>query len=560
MAAHERQLEIPWPLAAAAIALGVVGTAVAVSRSLGGGNEAFIVPKALVLAVCATLAALLLVRQNSYRPTSFDAWLWAGVVHGFFSAVLGSPNWASAATVLLPEWSALLLLALVSAAAGEDRARRGRVLDLIVVAMTVVAALALLESVGVNLPWESVRRPHSTLGNRNFVGAGAAVASAIAGCRLLERRSVLRTLGFAVLVAAVVVTRCRSAWLSLAVGLGTMLALGLVLRPRLPRRAAGYLATVLFLSVVGAALTPWPGLHWNDSLSGTAARLLDYQGGTGRERLTDLKIATTIAIENPFFGVGPRSWDDAASARAHESAGRHATPQHFWTTPNSDLARILAERGFVGLALFAGTLGSLLAGVWSARQRDHLETIALASAASALLVDTLLDAPLFGASTLAMAAALGGLARKPGPRALAVTWPARVGLPVLATAILLVTSLRTASSALLASDAEGISTAQRALRWFPRPDVTEVLALRLASAGRCQEAELAGAAALELAPHHWGVPHALSECWLSQGNRVRAREHRAERDRLEPHVQALFSRGADAVSGYDATAGAPRRQ
>jgi len=560
MAAREPELAIPWRLASGTIALGVVGTAVAVSRSLGGGNEAFIVPKALVLAVCGALCALLLVRVVWYRPTSFDAWLLAGVVHGFLSAVLGSPNWASAATVLLPEWSALLLLALVSAATGEDRARRGQVLDLIVVAMTLVAAVALLECVGVDLPWESVRRPHSTLGNRNFVGAGAAIAAVIAGCRLLERRSVWRALGLAMLVAAVVVTRCRSAWLSLSVGLGTMLALGLVLRPKLPRQAVGYLVTVLLLSVAGAALIPWPGLHWNDSLSGTAARLVDYQGGTGRERLTDLKIATTIAIENPIFGVGPRSWDDAASARAHQNAGRHATPQHFWTTPNSDLARILAERGFAGLALVAGALGSLLVGAWRARERDGVETIALASAAVALVIDALLDAPLFGAPTLAIAAALGGLARKPGPRALAVTWPARVGVPVLAAAILLVTSLRTASSALLASDAEGITAAQRALRWFPRPDVTEVLALRLASAGRCQEAELAGAAALELAPHHWGVPHALSECWLSHGNRVKAREHRAERDRLEPHVQALFSRGADVVSGYDATVGAPRRR
>jgi hypothetical protein len=43
------------------------------------------------------------------------------------------------------------------------------------------------------------------------------------------------------------------------------------------------------------------------------------------------------------WGVGPRGWDDAATGHAHRVPGRHATPQHFWAAPNSDLARTLGE-------------------------------------------------------------------------------------------------------------------------------------------------------------------------------------------------------------------------
>jgi hypothetical protein len=205
------------------------------------------------------------------------------------------------------------------------------------------------------------------------------------------------------------------------------------------------------LGAATAAYAPWPGLRWTDSkrpLQDTLSRLVERDSGTGRERVADARLSIALAVQSPVWGVGPRSWDDAASSAAHEVAGRHATPQHFWTTPNSDAARTLAERGFVGFALLVSALLALLVRALRHWQRAEGELIALVGALSVAAVNMLLDAPLFRASSLLSIALLLALLRVPGPRV--CTLPrtlVRAGFVSAAVLITLATGMRAYAAA-----------------------------------------------------------------------------------------------------------------
>ena len=548
----------------------LVSTTLVVSPTLGYGNEAYTVVKTLLLAIAAAIGLVTLAQQRHFRPTAVDALLALCFVHGLVSMRANGVQSSIASATLLPELCAGIVMAAIAAGTRGDAKRRALVLDAVVLAGTVMAAIALCEALGLSLPWAGARRPFSTLGNRNFVGAEAAIAAAIAVGRLLRNASLLRAASLLVLLTAVGVSRCRSAWLGLITAALIMSVIVLF-----SRRLSGPGSTVqgsprgvrlavlsAGLGLAAAAFVPWPGLHWTDSrapIASTLARLTEYETGTGHERLGDFGIAATLAWDQPLFGVGPRGWDDAASSLAHQISDRHATPQHFWTTPNSDLARTLGERGMVGLALL---LAASLALANEAQQalvrRADPETLGIIGALVILAINATLDAPLFRPSSLALSAITIGAVRARGSREFAV--PRAVVLAssaVLGAILVLGTTLRVAAAATIAHNPHNVATIRRAQALFWRPDVAEVLSLRLSRDGSCEEAEAAGEAALAASPHHWGVPHALAACWHLRGDDIRSRHFLAERDRIEPHVAALFAENADLPSGYERAAAHP---
>jgi len=541
--------------------LALACTTLLVSPALGYGKEAYSMGKTATFGLAAALGAATLARLPRARLSAADAWFGVFLVHGMVSMLVNQVPLSVGSATLLPELSAILVAASISAGTADDPRRRALVLDVLTTVATLMAAVALAEAFGLALPWSGIRRPCSTLGNRNFVGAEAAIGAALACGRLLQRPSWLRGASLLILVTTVGVTRCRSAWLGL---LAAALAVGVayLFMRRFPKARGGkrgllQAAAAVILAVAATAWVPWPGLHWTDAthpMTATLSRLTEYETGTGRERLADLGIAAALAARSPFFGVGPRGWDDASSSLAHQVAGRHATPQHFWTSPNSDLARVLGERGFVGLLLLLTASGALAQRAFQARRlRRRSENLTLLAACTVLVVDATFDAPLFRPSTLALAAVLLGLLRAPAARTLA--FPRGPRLVVLATLVVLLlagTGLRIAAAATVARDPLGVAQLRRAQQLFWRADVAENLTLQLALDGRCEEAEVSGREALAVSPHHWGVPHALARCWRSRGNRARSAVYALERDRIEPHLAELFQQHVDLASGYAA--------
>lgn len=538
----------------------LVCTTLVVAPWLGRGNEAFVVGKAVTLAVAAACASATVAGVCSARLTLADLLLALFFVHGLASAAVNGVPLSTSSITLLPELSAGLVMAGVAVGTRGSPTRRAFVLDVVIVSCSVMAGIALFEALGFAVPWSGARRPFSTLGNRNFVGAEAAIATVLASGRLLRRRSWWRWVSLCVLVTTVGVSRCRSAWVGLlvaafAVGVARIWLARSATARTWPVRASGkrLAASAGVLGIALAALVPWPGLHWTDAgnpLLNTFGRLAQHDTGTGRERLDDFGLAARIALEQPFFGVGPRRWDDAASARAHEIPNRHATPQHFWASPSSDVARFAGEGGVVGIAvLLAALVAFARASLRALASRASVENLALLGALAVLAINASLDVPLFRPSSLALTGTLLGLARAPESGVLLGARPVK-GLAIAAAAVVLAgTSLRALAGATLAVDPHSVAMMRQAQALFWRPDVAEELSLQLSRDGRCDESEAVGYTALAASPHHWGIPQALAACFEAQGDAIRSRHFAEQRDLIEPHLQALFAEPRALYSG-----------
>lgn len=539
--------------------LALAATPLVVAPWLGAGNEAFSCGKAASLALAASFGAGALRHLRVANLTWADACFVLFWLHGCLAAAVSGVTLAASSMTLLPELASGIVMASVAVGTRGRPERRALLLDVMVVSCTVVATIALLEAMGLSLPWPGARRPYSTLGNRNFVGAEAALAAALAAGRLLARPSGWRAACLGLLVTAVGVSRCRSAWLALLVAALVVLLANAYAWSRTPspkfraaRSAPGTFLAFLAISfgLLAATCVPWPGLHWSQRAeASTFSRLAEYRTGTGRERLDDWGLAAGLAQRHPFFGVGPRGWDDAASMHAHEVAGRHATPQHFWTSPNSDLARFAAERGLLGVFLLLCALSAI---ALTARRApcSRKELFTLAGAFAVLAVNAALDAPLLRPSSLGWFGVLLGLARGESRPLVELRGGALRGLLSLVVVLLLVgTFLRARAGAALAAEPHRVQAMLQAQAWFWRPDVAEELSLQLAREGDCRSSELVGLEALAASPHHWGVSQGLAACWEKQGDSQRADHFAAIRDRIEPHLELLFATPGALYSG-----------
>lgn len=309
--------------------LALACTTLLVSPALGSGKEAYSMGKTATLGLAAVLGTATLARLPRVRLSAADAWFGVFLLHGVLSMLANQVPLSIGSATLLPELSAVLVAASISAGTADDARRRALVLDVLTTVATLMAALALAEALGLALPWSGIRRPCSTLGNRNFVGAEAAIGAALACGRLVQRPSWLRGASLLILVTTVGVTRCRSAWLGLLAA-ALIVGVALLFMQRSPRsggnkRGLQQAALAVILAVAATAWVPWRGLHWTDAahpMTATLSRLTEYETGTGRERLADLGIAAALAAQSPVFGVGPRGWDDASSSLAHRVTDR----------------------------------------------------------------------------------------------------------------------------------------------------------------------------------------------------------------------------------------------
>jgi O-antigen ligase len=477
--------------------------------------DRFIIPKELALHALA-LALLLpaLRRARRFEPGPADLALAAYLLLSFAGALFAPDHWLAARALALSLSGAAVFWGARACAAGGGR----RAIVLSAAAAAVLAAAAsLAQAYGLHSVLFSLNRvPGGTLGNRNFTAHLAAVClPALALAALTARRTwgaAAGAAGLALLSAALVLTRSRTALLGLAAGVA-VLAWGLW-RSRAAWKSGDsifrlkLLGAGAALGVLAALLLP-NALEWKsrspylDTVTGVA----NYRTGSGHGRVEQYARSLRIAAAHPVLGAGPGNWGvvypdyvDGFDRSIDYAAGRTMNP---W--PSSDWVAALSERGLPALAALLLLFIFLFAGAWRAAARaaapgDALEGYALAATVAAAAVTGCFDAfLLLPAPAVLFWSLAGALAPAAQPLlAVEITPRLRRGLVITAalvwSAAMLRSSCQIAAMALY-SGARGTAQLERAA--LLDPGNARIIS-RLES--RRHRRQLAPAVAPEIAP------------------------------------------------------------
>ena len=339
-------------LALQVLQLGAIAVVLAASTYRAFDLDRFLVPKELALHVTAVLVLLLTIRTA--RSTRIELLLLAFIVLSAVSAALAANRWFGFRALAITASSvAIFRAARALREAGLARA----LLSGVAFAVVLAAITSLAQAYGFEPDLFALNRaPGGTLGNRNFVGHIAAFGLPVV---LLVALRASTTLGFlaasmqaVIVVASLVLTRSRAAWLAVATALLVML-FAVMVSPFL-RRMWGRWAFLLLLAGGGiaAALLIPNTLRWrseNPYLE-SAIGVASYEEGSGRGRLIQYERSLRMALAHPLFGVGAGNWPvvyPKFAARRDPSmdqneAGRTSNP---W--PSSDWISFVSERGLV---------------------------------------------------------------------------------------------------------------------------------------------------------------------------------------------------------------------
>ena len=361
-----------WPARAAAHALGA-GLLLAVIAALPvapSDLDRHQLPKETLVHL-ATWIAVLLARPHTLRGLrpaarwSLAALLVLTVVSGLFA----SNGWlALRAGSLLFTGAAAFLTA-------RDLAGRGLAPVLLGwggSAGVAGAATGVAQAYGLQRPLFALTRvPGGTFGNRNFLAHFAAITLPIMVMMALNVRrhftAVVLSLGCALLVAAVVLSRSRAAWLGSFAAVVVLAIVCMRGRRRQVLPAIGLrvalLAVTIAIGVMAAIVLP-NQLAWRSAspYSDTLAGLTNHDEGSGRGRLLQYGNTARLALRHPFLGVGPGNWPvryaEVAPASDPTWVFGDVVPINPW--PSSDWAALLSEIGF-GAVLAALMLGIAVA-------------------------------------------------------------------------------------------------------------------------------------------------------------------------------------------------------
>jgi putative inorganic carbon (hco3(-)) transporter len=253
-----------------------------------------------------------------------------------------------------------------------------------------VAVSVLLDAAGIAVV-VSQRRPGGLLGNRNFAGEYLALALPAALAVFTRSRRwqwILVAFG-----GALVLTRCRTAWIAAFVAVVALVALSPPpLRSRRVLGAALVLAGVLLASVVPTRLA------WNEShpFTSTLSRAVDLEGGSGQLRVRQY-VATLGVLDSRgawLTGLGPGAWQAAVRAQDRAIAKNRV--------PHSDYLRVLSDAGAPALGGLCILLVAAALAAWQLR-REHPELVVFVGV---LALEALADAPLFRPEIIAVTGAV----------------------------------------------------------------------------------------------------------------------------------------------------------
>ncbi|HEX8407677.1 MAG TPA: O-antigen ligase family protein [Thermoanaerobaculia bacterium] len=416
-------------LALRVLQLGAIAVVVAASLHRGFDLDRFLVPKEIALHATALLAGLLTLRRGSvsrkdepnvgrgFSPPlpgeggtthnstihRIDLALLAFVLLSAVSAVFATNPWLGMRALAVSASSYVIFRA-ARAVPSEP------LLNALAFAVVLAASISLAQAYGAELELFSPNRsPGGTLGNRNFVGHAAAFGLPVVLLAAL-RGSRLAPFGVGIVMAALVLTRSRGAWLA-AAAVALVFFVG-VIRARAWKR---FTLVLLFAAagVLAALLVP-NTLRWRsdnpylDSLAGVAS----YDEGSGRGRLVQYERSLRMAAAHPLLGVGPGNWPvvyPEHAAPRDPSLDRNVPGMTHNPWPSSDWIACISERGFAAtLLLGLAFLG--LALIAFRDREDPLRATALLGTIAGAGVTGAFDAVLLlGAPALLVWAALGAL-------------------------------------------------------------------------------------------------------------------------------------------------------
>lgn len=495
------------------------------------------------LAIAVASASLPAVRLNCID-------LALGSVFGLslLSTAANSRNFQASAAILALDLAGWICFAAASRLEFSQREALARV---IVLAAGGIAFLAVIEMLGVRLPWSSIRRPVSAIGHRNFVAAYLAISFPLAVREgVFGSRKVWGLVAAGLCLVVVIAARCRSAWFGIfaaalpMVGLvaGSFGASGVGAGRRRGRGLlvfAGGAALIVGLVAV-LAMARFPGLEWRGSAPFAASfrGLFDWERGSASRRFDHYRIAAAAAAENIWLGVGPHQWSPAVARYAHVVPGGRAQPFTGELTPNSEVARRVAELGLPAAGILGAVFVLLMVGGARASRGAEVSQraflIACMAALAAAAINGLADAPLYRPETMVLIAVVAGCLRPPREVIDRPGWVSRSGVFAAGFAVSASTILQAGAAVIVLLF--GVAGTPWALSWYAGPRGVEKYARALATAGRCADAEPWLRRARDWAPERVGLIRLQADCELRAGRVEEAAALRREAERLEAQV------------------------
>jgi O-antigen ligase len=351
-------------LALRVVQIGAIAVVLAVTTFHVFELDRFFVPKELVLHVVAALAGLLAIRALwRMSVTRVDLLLAGYLALSALSTLLATNRWL-AMRALAVSVSSILLFWIARALRDAGLARP--LIGALAMAVVAAAATSLLQTYGLDIDFFSVNRaPGGTLGNRNFVAHVAAFGFPLlllCTLRAHRRGTYLRwAIASALVVAALVLTRSRAAWLAFAAVMLVLIVAMLLCAPLrrdrgIWKRLAG--VVVLAAACVALSLALPNALHWHgrNPYLDSVRNIAGYSEGSGRGRLVQYGYSLLMTLHHPLLGAGPGNWPVEYPKRAARSdpsldqndRGMTANP---W--PSSDWFACISERGIAAFVLLA---------------------------------------------------------------------------------------------------------------------------------------------------------------------------------------------------------------
>ena len=488
--------------------------------------DRFLVPKELVLHAIAVIAALFAFGAiRRVVLTRVDLLLLGFLVLGVVSVAAATNVWlgiralAVSASAVLVFWSARGL-----GKAGLERP----LLNAVAVAVVLACVTALVQAYGVRLDLFAVdRAPGGTLGNRNFVGHAAAFGLPVVLLAALRARRAAGSLagvaGTGLVIATLVLTRSRAAWIAAAAVILVLFG-ALLVSPQLRRDGRTWRRLAVIVIACGAAIAAAMlipnALRWRsdnpylESVTG----VVEYDEGSGRGRLVQYEQSLRMAASDPIVGAGPGNWpvEYAAHAARHDPSLNPSEPGTTYNPwPSSDWIAFISERGFAAALLLGIAFVSMASGALGRLRRESdadqaLQATALLGTLAATALAGAFDAVLLlGLPALLVWTAVGALYEsKLPPRAA----PGRA-IAVIAVIVMSAAGAARSATQLLAMDIYATRSDRASLERAASIDPGSYrVHLRLAKISRKQRCEHARAA-------HDLLPHAESARALAAGCR-----------------------------------------
>jgi O-antigen ligase len=493
--------------------------------------DRYFVPKELALHACAfLLGTTLVVKARRRRADAADLLLAVFLVLSVAAATVATNHWLAQRAAALTASSAVVFWA--ARGAGAAGRHRG-ILAAGAIATVVAALIGLAQAYGFASDYFSINRaPGGTFGNRNFVAHFCAIGlPALVFTVLAARRfpvAAIGALGTSAVMAMLVLTRSRAAWLAVAASVVVALAALAAARSYLRGGAvASRLALLAVLSVgaVAAALLLPNALNWRSDSPylETALGVADYESGSGRGRLLQYRNSIEMAAAHPILGVGPGNWPVEYvkfAPRGDESLASDGMTANPW--PSSDWIAFVSERGAVTALALAGALAMLFFGAlrrWADLPDPEglIVKITLAATITATVVVSMFDAVLLLAAPSFLAWAVIGAASGVGmadasPRRRFWWRPAAVLALVLTASGVVRSATQVISIMVVGTGGSNLSWVNGAM-WDPGSYRIAVRAAEVqATRGRCGSARIHASRARYLFPSAAAPRRVLGRC------------------------------------------------